>query len=1400
MLVHQEFDLVAAQHPERIALFYNDQHITFSALNKKSSQLASHLRQLGANEDEPVAIFLDRCPELIISMLAILKAGSCYLPLDPSYPQERLRFILDNAKAKLVVADKKYSDLLLSIAPNITVIDPSSGTGRALSAQLATANQVTKTSSLAYIIYTSGSTGQPKGVMIEHGALANFLRSMSELLNVTSEDVFLATTTTCFDISILEIFTPLLHGAQLVLSPCGIGEDPEHVIRLASTFDVTKMQATPSGWRMLINTGWTGSAKLDVISGGEELPRRLAGDLIERARTVWNLYGPTEATVWATAYQIKSKDDQPLIGTPINNLEAYVLGEDGEPTQSAQGELCLAGAGLARGYLNQPQLTQEKFFFHTTLGKRLYRTGDVARWQPNRQLEFLGRRDFQVKFRGYRIELGEIEETLQQHPLVSQACVVLKGGIDQNQRLVAYVATAGVQRNNETTSIQSWQNIWDRTYSEARSLDPRFNISGWNDSYTSLPMPAEYVKEWVDNTVARILELKPQRVLEIGCGSGLLLFRIAPHVLHYHGTDISEQAVRYIHGNLGDLASKTELSAIPAHEIPAEMLKDVDLVIINSVLQYFPSSKYLLELLAKLASAMPEQSKIFLGDVRNLDLLRLFHTSVQLEQASDDATVKQLRARIDYRVTNEQGLLLSPKFFSCLEQVLPSLQLARIELKRGQYQNELTRFRYDALVNVRKPKDKCLDLSVLSWGSDIHNLGDLDSSLSALNRKPIHLRGIPNARITREVLAAEFIKFGEDGSMVSSIREVLASNSERAAIDPETLQAICKQHEFSCCTFDSPLRIGFFDAVIVPKEHASIAALISSSLEHAQGVLSIHSYANTPSQPHSERQTAAELREHLAARLPTYMIPNSFVVMKHLPLTAAGKLDRNALPVPPTERPNLAQTFILPRTPAESWITGQAQSILGLDPIGVRDNLFELGGDSLSIVELVSIVQKQFGITISLAAIFDNPTIETLADTVILAQSGKHSIRRGPPREDLLADANLPDSFWVKPKLPAASYDSPKKILLTGATGFLGAHILCELLLKTEAQIPCLVRGRSKSDGLRRIKANLTRYSLWNSAYTNRIDAVVGDLGQPKLGLNQNEYDALAESVDIIVHNGAAVNLLYPYSALRMSNVTGTREILDFAITTRLKRLHYVSSLAVLESPEFATTYETQEFLRAKHPELLSGGYAQSKWVSEELIWEAHKRGVPCSVSRPGSISAIPFGCNNSPDDLPVAFMDALTRLKTAPDTGWKLDLTPVTFVAQAIVAACLKKQAEGECLHLVTPRSVCQSEVIATSEKRNIPIRPIPLNEWVKQLIAAIETDRNFPLAMLISLFTEKNSSGKSYFETSSIQMQCVSSNTEQLLQKWGLPLAPTAAELIQAFFDSRERATFSTPTLLEV
>jgi len=427
--------------PDSTALVFEGISLTYRQLGDRAGELAGYLTKMGVGRNTLVAICVERSLEMVVGLLGILKAGGAYLPLDPTFPPDRLAFMLKDAGPLLVLTQERFQSLLPGHQVQIICLDKLPATLEMCPKQLVDR----QAEDLAYVIYTSGSTGTPKGVQIQHRALLNFLTYMRIEPGITAGDTLLAITTLSFDIAGLEIFLPLTSGARVVIASSEAARDGRRLSALIKDSRATIMQATPATWRMLLDSGWQGRPGLKILCGGESWDSELAGELLPRCLSLWNMYGPTETTIWSSATRVGGNKEV-LIGKPIANTTFYILDGYGQPLPvGVAGELYIGGDGVSLGYRGRTDLTNERFIsdpFSSRIGARLYKTGDLVRRISDGSIEFLGRIDNQVKLRGFRIELEEIEVKLREYPGVRDAVVIAREDKPGKKSLVAYYCAA----------------------------------------------------------------------------------------------------------------------------------------------------------------------------------------------------------------------------------------------------------------------------------------------------------------------------------------------------------------------------------------------------------------------------------------------------------------------------------------------------------------------------------------------------------------------------------------------------------------------------------------------------------------------------------------------------------------------------------------------------------------------------------------------------------------------------------------------------------------------------------------------------------------------------------------------------------------------------------------------
>ncbi|NES19589.1 MAG: amino acid adenylation domain-containing protein, partial [Symploca sp. SIO3E6] len=1045
--IHQLFEAQVEQTPEASALSLDHSRLSYRELNQQANQLASYLQTLGVGPEVLVGLCLERSLDLVIALLAILKAGGAYVPLDPSHPEQRLELLLKDAQVPVLVTHSHLAPTLASAAPKIICLDQAwSEIGEGSSHN---PDSPVRSDNLAYVIYTSGSTGMPKGVQIQHQSVVNFLTSMGRELGIKKSDRLAAITTIAFDIAALEIYLPLSVGAEILLIPGATAQDGYQLQAKLKQKHATLMQATPATWQMLLATGWSPTiTPLKILCGGEALPLELANQLAGSGQLLWNLYGPTEATIWSTRFQIKGSSLQGheaskqmvSIGSPIANTQIYILDGKHQPIPiGVVGELHIGGAGLARGYLKRPKLTAEKFIPNPFGPGKIYNTGDLARYRPDGNIEFIGRVDHQVKLRGFRIELGEIEAVLNQQDQVHQSVVVAREDNRNDKRLVAYVVpkllASGLQEAGsgaleqlnqwQAEQVASWQGIWQGVYSqqdkddqttqsgrpEAAPLDLNFNIVGWTSSYSGQPIPDQEMAEWVNYTVHRILSCKPCHLLEIGCGTGLLLARVAPYCQAYWATDYSPAVLAQVEQLK---QSQSNLQAVnllqqQANEFATIPVDFFDTIVLNSVVQYFPSVDYLIQVIEGCLKALGQQGKLFIGDVRSLSLLGAYHAAVGLALVEENLSVEQWQRQVQQALAREEELLIDPTFFIALQHQFPQINQVEISLKQGTADNELTQFRYDVTLHINARVSPVV-IPWQDWSPKWSDLQVISSFLAQQKPDLWGLRRVPNPRVKTAVQLQHWLSQPPALSTVKQLKNQLEQQT-KIGIYPQDWWQLAQAlgYRVSVSWWEGHPE-GYYDVALVRKDTVS-GDISRDDISRDKVIVEFWNNSEAPTQPlanyvnHPLRgklnQTLTpELRHYLKDRLPVYMQPNLFVVLDSLPLTPNGKVDRKALPAPVLTQPSAS--YISPQNDMEAEIAAIWQRVLNLEKVGIQDNFFDLGGHSLLLVQvhqqLQTLLGDQTDFNLSIVDLFQAPTIQTLARR--LSGQNNITIEQGQNNQD----------------------------------------------------------------------------------------------------------------------------------------------------------------------------------------------------------------------------------------------------------------------------------------------------------------------------------------------------------------------------------------------------------------
>ncbi|MFM9570789.1 amino acid adenylation domain-containing protein [Streptomyces turgidiscabies] len=1063
--------------PDDIALVFEDTALTYAELDDRAGRLAAALIARGAGPERVVALAVPRSAELIVAEVAVLKSGAAYLPVDTDYPADRISYMLaDAGPVCLVTTEEVAEDIPANDGTAVVVLDSPDVVRELREGRSADVDASTLTvANAAYVIYTSGSTGRPKGVVLTHAGVAKLVATQTERFGIGPHSRVLQFASPSFDVAFWDLCLGLLSGGRLVVVPAERRVPGPALADYAHAHGITFMILPPALLAAMPEDVELPPATL--LAGTERVSPELVGRYA-RGRMMFNAYGPTEATTNSTLGlcdpDIPAGSVVP-IGIADPGTRAYVLDARLKPVPAGvPGELYLGGAGLARGYLGRPDLTAERFVADPfgAPGERLYRTGDLVRRQSDGRLVFLGRADSQVKIRGFRIEPGEIESVLRGHPAVDQVAVVVREDRPGDRRLAAYVVPAldGETAPDATEQVREWKDLHELLYAAAGSEGSqeqlaglRENFAGWNSMYDGLPIPVEEMREWRAATVARITDLAPRRVLEIGVGSGLILSRIAPHCAEYWGTDLSEEAVRALRTQVDaipELADKVRLSAQPAHDTTGLPQGHFDTVVINSVAQYFPSADYLTDVVRAVGSLLAPGGRLFIGDVRNARLLRCLRAAVESRRTRDAEDKQALRAAVERSIAWEGELLLDPDYFAALDGFD-----AEIHVKRGAHHNELTRYRYDVVLSRRAVGQNTAQEPVA--GAEIAWSGP-EALEARLAERPGLLRvtGVPNARLAEDLAALSAL---DDSSRTAD------------APDPEVFHALgARNGHRTAVTWNGAADDGSLDVVF------ALGDTPVTGLYRPSGTAP---HANRPAPFRDVNALMRALRSYAADHLPEYMVPAAVVPLDRLPVTPSGKLDAAALPIPDHGALSAGRP---PRDAREELLCAAYADVLGLRSATIDDDFFALGGDSITAIQLL-VHARRAGLRLSSRDVFKHRTVAALAaaagevvqrDTepgaplITLTEAELTDIQAEVPVtvEEVLPLSPLQEGFWFHSLVDGADLDTyvvQQALDLTGPVDGEALRRAAQRVLDRHAPLRACFRRRPDGRPVQIIAADL---------------------------------------------------------------------------------------------------------------------------------------------------------------------------------------------------------------------------------------------------------------------------------------------------------------------------------------
>ncbi len=939
LCIHQLFEAQVEQTPDHIAVVFEEQQITYRELNNRSNQLATYLRNLGVTADVLVGICVDRSIDTIVGILGILKAGGAYVPLDPAYPQERLALILDDAEVSIVVTQSQLVKKLPAHHARVICLDIE----RYRQDWQYQQNLPTEIEShnLAYVIYTSGSTGKPKGVLIEHHSLVNYTIAAKIEYELTQHDRILQFTSLNFDVSAEEIYTCLTVGATLVLRNDAMLESIRAFLQQCQVWQITVTSLPTAYWheltarldidKLAVPLSW----RLAIIGGEKAAPARL----LEWQRSVGtqvrlvNAYGPTEATISALMSDLSKVDRaNPLleipIGRPIANTQIYILDRDRALCPiGISGELYIGGSGLARGYLNYPELTAQKFIpnpFSPNLSARLYQTGDLVKYLPDGNIQFLGRLDEQVKIRGFRVELGEIETILTAHPGIQEAIVINEAAGSGQKGLAAYLVPK--QRHEQ---MQWWPSVGEY---------PLYDEFLYYSMTTDAPRNQAY-----QNAIDRLV--KDKVVVDIGTGKDAILARfcIEAGANKVYAIEANETAFKQAATLIQQLGLQDKIIPIYGYSTDIELPEPVD-VCLSEIIGTIGGSEGVAPLLNDARRFLKADGSM----IPHRCVTRIAAITLP-DQLLNNPGFQELTGHYTQQVFDHVGQPFD------LRLCIKNLPNTSIISDRGIFEDLVftaaIASEYSQKISLTIAKSARFD-GFLLW-LNLYTAPDIaiDNLAQELSWLPVYFPifypGIDV--VSGDRIEATCIGWLSDNHINPNYRiagKLISTNGKIVTFAYDSLH-----HQ-------QPTRRSPFYELLFPNGKIKIDTDLS-------------------------QLTPKSIRAYLARHLPNYMVPSAIVTIKALPLTPNGKVDHHALSAINTTKISSESSLFTPKNITEEILMRIWQEVLELKQIDINDNFFELGGHSLLAIQLFTKIEQQLKIQLPLSVLVQSPTLAQLSEQLV---------------------------------------------------------------------------------------------------------------------------------------------------------------------------------------------------------------------------------------------------------------------------------------------------------------------------------------------------------------------------------------------------------------------------------
>ncbi|MEU8666748.1 condensation domain-containing protein [Streptomyces anulatus] len=974
----------ARERPGDTAVRHGDETLDRGELDARANRLSWQLGELGVAAGQPVAVCLPPSSRLVVALLGVLKAGALAVPIDPAAPVRDLDDVLLDCSAAVVLTDGPGPD---GLDPMVLAFDMATDLSRWPADRPAVAPGPGQG---AFVNYPGAVDGPARGTVNTHAGVAHrLLRAAALHLEGvdTGTGHGVLTVPRGFDLGPWELLWPLVAGVPLVLPVDGTAEALAATVR---SVPVAVLGCTPSTLHELLDTDPELPALRRVVCAGERPWPALVARLRAAARDseLQLRSGPAhmalDVIVQTVGDTVEPGALSPL-GAPAPGAGLWVLDEAGLPVPgSVPGELCVGGVPLPSGVLGRPQELERLLVDDPlTAGRKLLRTGLRARVLPDGSVEALGR---DIRIRTHQVEPTDVESVLHATREVERALVGVRTDGDTGPELVAHVALGP----DDGRGGKELRAAFEETYGgRAAEDDPALGITGWNSPHTGEYLTGAEMREWADTTLRRVRSLGPSDVLEIGCRTGSLLFRLAPRCATYTATDLSAVALRHIREHQDWLATKAEdvsLLQRAADDFDGLPEHGFDTVVLNAVTQYFPGAAYLESVLSGALRVLRPGGHVYLGSVRSLPLAEALHLPGRLEALAPEADARQLRRALAARVGQEEELLLDPEYFTGLAGRLDGLAEVYVLPRTGRHRNELSAYCYDVVLRAGAPVACGTPTDTLDWVSDGLTAETLTRHLHEHAPERLLVTSVPDARVHGRLAALEHA--GRGPATVAEVTSALAPRpaAPGGPVDPTALTTAAEAAGYPALV-QCGAAPGSLQLLLGPRAERPDA---EEGAERAEAPLpgfgrrpgargeGHRPVVNDPGSVARARRVVARLHHRLQDRLPAPAVPSHIIVVPGFAADRTGVVRRDALPGPdPSIDP--AQPHQEPSTPTETAVAAIWSEALGRDRVGVHDDFFALGGHSLLGSEVMDRVRRQYEVNVPLSLLFESPTVSAVA-------------------------------------------------------------------------------------------------------------------------------------------------------------------------------------------------------------------------------------------------------------------------------------------------------------------------------------------------------------------------------------------------------------------------------------